>query len=294
MKDNLAEQIRRWAVAVSQESVTPLMVERLGKFSAVALESEKETDVFTYIYESDGAKVAGFLVAPKNRNKKLPVIIFNRGGTADYGLVPKGRLFTRFAHLASWGYIIIGTQYPGNALSEGSDERGGPSDVNSVLRLYDLIKLLDGADENNIGMYGESRGGMMTYLCMKQVAWIKVALTVGGLANLERSLEYRPEMVEVYEKHFGNTTEAKNARSVVKWADKLNKTTPLCLLHGAADDKVNIRDALELAKKLDETHHPFSLHILNDGDHGLMNVHKERDGLIQNWFERYLKGEQSE
>lgn len=291
MKTNLAEQIKKWAITVSQESVSPLMVEKLGKFSAMALDSEKETDVFTYTYESDGIKVAGFLVAPKKRSKKLPVIIYNRGGTSDYGLLLKGRLFTRLAHLARWGYIVVGTQYPGNALSEGSDERGGTSDVNSVLRLHDLITTLDDADKNNIGMYGESRGGMMTYLCMKQVTWIKAALTVGGLANLERSLEYRPEMVEIYEKHFGNTAEAKNARSVVKWADKLNKTTPLCLLHGAEDDKVNIRDALELAEKLDEAQHPFSLHILNGGDHGLMHVQKERDGLIHDWFERYLKGE---
>lgn len=220
------------------------------------------------------------------------MIIFNRGGTSDYGLLPKGKLFTRLTHLARQGYIVVGTQYPGNSLSEGSDERGGKSDVNSVLRLHDLIKALDSADEDNIGMYGESRGGMMTYLCMKQVAWIKAALTVGGLANLERSLEFRPEMVKVYEKHFDNTTEAKDARSAVKWADRLNKATPLCLLHGAMDDKVNIRDALELAEKLDEAHHPFSLHILNGGDHGLMNLRQERDDLIRGWFKQYLKGEQ--
>lgn len=291
MKSILEKQIKSWAIAVSQESVTPLMVEKLGVFSSMALQLEKEVDVFTFVYESNTTKVSGFLVAPKNRNKRLPVIIYNRGGTADFELIPKGRLFTRLAHLARQGYIVVGTQYPGNSLSEGKDERGGKSDIDSILRLHDLIDRLDDADANRIGMYGESRGGMMTYLCMKEVTWIKAALTVGGLANLNRSLEYRPDMATLYEKHFDNTQESRDARSVVKWADKLSKTTPLCLLHGSNDEKVNIRDALELAEKLDSVHHPFALHVLRDGNHGLMNVHKERDVIIHDWFNRYLKGE---
>lgn len=56
--------------------------------------------------------------------KPLPCVIYNRGGTADFGLIKKGFLFTELADIARKGYAVIGSQYPGNSLSEGRDERG--------------------------------------------------------------------------------------------------------------------------------------------------------------------------
>lgn len=291
MKTDLAVELSHWALTVSSEKVTDVLAEKLGDFAAKARENQENVEVFTFTYDSDGKSIAGYLVAPKNRPGKMPVIIYNRGGTADFGLIPKGRLFTRFAELAMQGYIVVGSQYPGNILSEGEEERGGKSDVDSILRLHDLIVQLNCADEKRIGMCGESRGGMMTYLCMKQVTWIKAALTVGGVANLYRSLEYRPEMLEIFEKYYGNLASEKDARSAVKWADKFHKGTPLCLVHGAEDKRVNVRDAFELAEKLDIAKHPYSLHILMGGDHGLMNIYNERNAIIYDWFGRHLKGE---
>jgi len=289
MSKELMNQIRDWADNVQRASLTPITLEKLGSLSNVALKLEKKIDAFTFTYESSGTKVAGFLIAPKKRASKLPIIIYNRGGTEDFGLVTNGMLFTELAALAECGYIVLGTQYPGNQLSEGIDERGGESDVSSVLRLYDLINNLDIADNNKIGMYGISRGGMMTYLCLSRVTWIKAALTVGGQTNLDRSQKDRPEMIPIYEKHFGNTSTARENRSVVKWVEKLNKSTPLCLLHGRADDRVNVRDALELAEQLNVFKHPYELHILLNGDHSLKNVQKERDHIIREWFDSYLK-----
>jgi len=157
------------------------------------------------------------------------------------------------------------------------------------LKLYDLIKNLDIADINKIGMYGLSRGGMMTYLCLSRVTWVKAALTVGGQTNLHRSQKERPEMAAIYEKQFGSSSDARDDRSVVKWAEKLNRLTPLCLLHGAADDRVSVCDALELAEQLNSIKHPYELHILLKGDHSLKNVQKERDHIIKEWFDGYLK-----
>lgn len=287
--NHLEKQLNQWSVSTSRVTVTPDIAERLGVFSDEARQAETEVDAYTFTYDVTGLKVAGFLVAPKKRDVPLPAIIYNRGGTSDFGLVPRGALLTRLARIAKWGYIVVGSQYPGNKLSEGHDERGGKTDIDSVLRLKDLIIELSDADEHRIGMYGMSRGGMMTYLCMKEVSWIRAALTVGGLVNLERTLQYRPKMAELYERHFGNTKEAKDARSAVKWANELHKGTPICLLHGGADTRVNPHDVLELAERLEDAHHPYALHIVQGGDHGLVTVYKERDSIVRKWFDQYLK-----
>jgi dipeptidyl aminopeptidase/acylaminoacyl peptidase len=277
----LDTELREWSLSCTKQALTPVVLAKLGSHSSVARRHERHISAYTFTYEVDGLAVAGYLVAPRHRTGRLPVLIYNRGGTGDYGLVPVGQLFTRFADLALMGYLVVGSQYPGNALSEGHDERGGASDVNSVLRLHSLITRLSAADAGRIGMLGDSRGGMMTYLCMAQADWLKAALTIGGLVNVDRSLELRPELAEVYRHHFGNGARARKARSVICWTDRLDKRVPLCLLHGGADDKVDPLDALDLAAKLQTVGHPYALHIFDGCDHGLRNRHDERNRLIR-------------
>jgi dipeptidyl aminopeptidase/acylaminoacyl peptidase len=261
----------------------------LGVFLDEAKRNEKDITAFLFTYDVKGFKTTGFIITPKKIDESMPVIIFNRGGTGDFGLIPHGQYFTKIATMAKWGYIIIGSYYPGNSFSEGKDERGGESDILSVTKLYNLISYLDNTDENNIAMYGESRGGMMTYLCMQYVPWIKAAVTVGGLTNLKRSLEDRPEMEQIFEDSFGNTKDGIIARSAVKWTDRLNTSTPLCLIHGGADEVVNPLDALEMATNLQKNNHPYSLHIIQNANHGLTNFTEDRNRYAREWFKKYLK-----
>jgi len=49
---------------------------------------------------------------------------------------------------------------------EGKEEHGG-KDLNDVFNLIPLLSHLPNANTLRIGLYGESRGGMMTYLALK-------------------------------------------------------------------------------------------------------------------------------
>lgn len=235
-------------------------------------------------YKSENNTISGFLSFPKNISSKLPVIIYNRGGSFDFGLVDDKFLFTFLSKLASWGYFVIGTQYPGNSSGEGVDKFGGSSDVHSVLDLKNVIGTLSFIDKKRIGMLGHSRGGMMTYLCMKQVDWIKTALTIGGLSDLERCGNLRPEMNDVYKQAFGSTETGKIDRSVLHWVGKLSKSTSLCLMHGGSDARVSPKDSIELGKKLEEIEYSYSLHIVEDGNHYLTNKRDTSEKIMKNWF----------
>ena len=286
---HLEEQLNNWATSVEQLHITPDIATRLGHFLEEAQANERKLDVFLYTYPVSGKLVTGFIVAPKKIKQKLPVIIFNRGGTGDFGMIPKGQYFTRIARMANWGYIIVGSYYPGNSFSEGTDERGGDSDIASVRKLHSLIRYLNMADESRIGMYGESRGGMMTYICMRNATWLTAAVTVGGLTNLRRSLSDRPEMKQIFEMSFGNTDEGIKRRSAVEWPEDMSKEIPLCIIHGGADQQVNPLDAIELAQSLERTSHPYSLYVIHEGNHMLTNKHLERDAIIKAWFDKHTK-----
>ena len=51
--------------------------------------------------------------------------------------------------------------------SEGRDEMGG-ADVDDLMDVLPLARSLAYVDTNNLFMYGESRGGMMTYQAVRR------------------------------------------------------------------------------------------------------------------------------
>jgi hypothetical protein len=46
-------------------------------------------DYYKIRYLSNGLEVVGFIVTPRKKSKKYPVIIYNRGGNREYGKITK-------------------------------------------------------------------------------------------------------------------------------------------------------------------------------------------------------------
>lgn len=245
--------------------------------------------VFTFRYKSLSNVVAGYMVAPKCPGEEgvLPVILYNRGGTGDFGLVKQGMLFTEISELARWGYVVIGSQYSGNSLSEGHDEHGG-ADLQGILDLYPLVERLTCVDANRIGMFGVSRGGMMTYLCMAQVSWVKAAVTLAGAANLVRGEKLRPEMTRIFTDSFGGSQTELRRRSAVYWPKRI-AGVPLLLLHGSRDPRVSVQDSLDLTGKLCTLGGATRLVIFEGGDHLISQHRAEWLEQTRAWFDKFLR-----
>ncbi|MEZ4800181.1 MAG: prolyl oligopeptidase family serine peptidase [Flavobacteriales bacterium] len=111
-----------------------------------------------------------------------PCVIFNRGGNRDFGVFKIAHAAITLGEIAKEGYVVIASQYRGNAGSEGKEEFGG-SDVNDIVILPKVLEEVEGADTSRIGMYGWSRGGMMTYIALTKMKNIKAA-AVGGAIRL--------------------------------------------------------------------------------------------------------------
>ena len=258
----------------------------------------ENVDMYEISYLSDGLKIQAFAAIPKKEGKH-PVIIYNRGGNRDFGALQLFREKARypvayyFSKMANEGYVVIGCNYRGCGKSEGSDEFGG-KDVNDVLNLIEVVKELPEADEKKIGMYGWSRGGMMTYLTLPRTNQIKAAV-VGG-APSDKTIIDRPNMeTNVYAELIPNYWETKEEelkkRSAVYFADKFPKDVPLLVLHGNSDWRVKSSNSLNLALELEKHRVPYRLKIYEGGDHGLREFRDEVDYEVMNWFKRFLKDE---
>ena len=218
----------------------------------------------------------------------MPCIIVNRGGSGEFGKITTENIFSNLSRIASWGYIVIATQYSGNDGSEGKDEMGG-ADLADVLTLHRLLKTHPRADMSRIGMYGASRGGMMTYLCLARVKWIKAAIIVAGLADLFRQEKLRPEMVAHYKQMFGGKRADLKKRSAVYWVDKFSKKTPVLLLHGSADWRVSPLDSLDMSREMLREKIPHRLVLLEGADHGLSEFRALRFDMMHKWFDRFVR-----
>ncbi|MBA3679503.1 prolyl oligopeptidase family serine peptidase [Candidatus Saccharibacteria bacterium] len=279
--------LKKETVSVERVVLDEKIKSILGESAAYAMKMDKLIEPYSFKYSSGQHKVSGFLVAPKNITSKTPVVVFNRGGTKDLGLIKRGQLFFKPALLASWGYIIIGSQYTGNSSSEGKDERGG-EDLDSVLELERLIKGLKDADTKRIGMYGQSRGGMMTYMALARVGWIKTAIVEGAPISLFESQNNRPELKEVFIEAFGGLEAELQKRSVVYWPEKLPKATSLLIIHGEKDEQVSSSSLKEFAQKLTDHQIKHKLKIYKDDDHSLLRNKAEISQLEKDWLKDYL------
>ena len=257
---------------------------------------KNEVDYQRIKYLSDGLKVVGYIIKPKRTDgKKLPVIIFNRGGNREFDRLYFGSLF-RFFELVSDGYILVASQYRGNAGGEGREELGG-ADVNDVLNLIPVIESITEADASRIGMYGWSRGGMMTYIALTKTDRIVAAIIGAGLADSFDTIKRRPKMEKhVYSQlipsYWENKAAALEARSAVRWPEKLHKNTPILLLHGSSDWRVHPNQALRMASLLYENKHPFRFVFFEGGDHGLSEHREEVKRLVKDWLDRYVRDRQ--
>ena len=246
-------------------------------------------------YESDGLQITGYLVYP-NKPGKYPGIIYCRGGNKDFGQLTPAKIAFILGRIASWGYVLVGSQYRGNDGSEGHEEFGG-ADVGDVLNLIPLLQNHEMVEEDKLGIYGWSRGGMMTYLSLKRTHVFKAACVGGGLSDLFKMKETRPVMEEVYQDLIPGYRNQKETsltdRSALYFADKISKTTPILMLHGSSDWRVVPQMALDLSKAFIFYKVPHRLILFEGGDHGLTGHRKEVDQSVRMWFRSYLKNDKA-
>jgi len=297
MNDTFTKQLLALKEVVSVEKVklTKQITDLLGiELSAKARNNQRKINAYRFTYKVDGLGINGFAITPKTLKGVMPCIVYNRGGSADFGVIKTGWLFTGIAaELAKAGYIVLATQYRGGGGSEGVDEMGG-ADVKDMMALRRFVKHLPSIDEKRVGMYGGSRGGMMTYLAIsKKSPWVHAAVTVSGLANMIENQKYRPQMRQHYKKFFGGSREEMIKRSAALWPERFSKNVPILLMFGTSDWRVSPLESIQLFEGLYKNKVPVRLVGYEGADHSISEYKSE---VIQNaikWFDRFVRDRES-
>lgn len=223
------------------------------------------------------------------KKKIYPVIIFNRGSYIrnDISIVH----VPLFKKLVQSGFIVIAPALRESEGGEGKDELGG-KDLNDIMNLLPLLSGLSYADTANIFLLGESRGGIMTYLSIKNKFPVKAAAVIGGISDMGKYINNDfpagdKLFSQIYTDYTTRRKDILSSRSAVNWPDSFN--VPILIMHGELDAQVKPVYAMDIANKLSEKGKTFQLIILEGGNHILSGKHSyERDKQVIEWFRKYL------
>jgi dipeptidyl aminopeptidase/acylaminoacyl peptidase len=243
-------------------------------------------------YWSDGLRIKAFLGLPPAHETRMPALMFNAGGTGERGALSPLTAAATVGLYAAWGYVTLASQYRGRGGSEGKEEWGA-GDVHDAMNLIPLLQSLPYIDHNRIGIIGGSRGGMMALQMLAQTTLFKAAITFGAPTSftdlpedsyiLQTARRFLPELTPAA------LHEELAKRSSVLWAEQLCKTTPLLVLHGSGDRRVDANHAYTLGQALQRTLHPYRLIVYENADHVLAGRREESNRDMRWWLDHYVR-----
>ena len=268
--------------------VTVLSVQDIAFDNSIKRNVPKDVDLFKIKYKVGKFGVTGYVAAPQAATE-VPCLIHLRGGGGDFSMLKPKSLIAHLVRFAHQGYVVIATQYPGVDGGDGVDEYGGVDDLKSIKVLREILKDISAADHSCIGLKGHSRGGLMAYMLLREVKWIKAIVIGGAPTDQIRQAKERPDWRQHQIKLWGKSHAETLKRSPLRWVQEFPKKTPILLMHGSSDWRVNPLDSIEMSQQLCRNRVPHRFILFEGADHV---ISEHRDEYVQqtaNWFERFLK-----
>lgn len=231
-------------------------------------------------YSDDGIKVYGQLfVRGKDSNRKKPAVLFMHGGPIRQMLL--GWHYSSYyagtyimnQYLASQGYVVMSVNYR-SGIGYGRDfrraENQGPRGASEYEDIYSAaiyLQSLPYVDQNRIGLWGGSYGGLLTaqglandsdifkagvdFHGVHDWAWRARDFSKGGFWGITEDL-----MPLAYE--------SSPSANLEDW------TSPVLFIHGDDDRNVMFGQTIDLANRLKKQKVYHEIFILPDEVHGFL------------------------
>jgi dipeptidyl aminopeptidase/acylaminoacyl peptidase len=211
------------------------------EYAAALADGRFRMEEFTY--ESDGLTVGAYLYRPVEPGQgRRPVIVYNRGSyTRPDGFA--GEILVMARRYALGGFIVVAPHYRGSNGWAGRDEMGG-ADLHDLLNIVPELKRIEHVDPTEIFLSGESRGGMMTYLALRDGFPARAAAVWGAFTDLEPLLESGPQAKYapmIWPDLATRREEVIATRSAIRWAERIH--APLLILEKPMRTSPSIRHA---------------------------------------------------
>jgi dipeptidyl aminopeptidase/acylaminoacyl peptidase len=243
--------------------------------------------LWQFTYPSDGLTVGAYVYgarAPAAR--KSPVIVFNRGSFVRQGFAGEMLLMAR--RYAEAGFIVVAPHYRGSNGWAGKDELGG-ADLNDLLNIVPALARVPGADTSRLFLAGESRGGAMVYMALRDGFPARAAAVWGAFTDLEPLVApggpQERAASHVWPDFAGRREEIIRTRSAMRWAERID--VPVLIMHGSADDDIPLAQSQRMDAELTRLGKPHQFIVFEGEKHVLGGKGAERDAAAVAWFRKF-------
>jgi len=241
-----------------------------------------------FTYDSDGTTVGAYLYcATASGSERAPVIVFNRGSfVRPDGFA--GEMLAMAHRFAVAGFIVVAPQLRGSNGWAGRDEIGG-GDLRDLLNIARELNRIPGADVSRVFLAGESRGGAMVYMALRDGFPARAAAVWGALTDLAPLVAPGGPQARavpfVWPDFEQRREEIIRTRSALRWADKIN--VPVLIMHGGADEQIPLSQSQAMDAELTRLRKTHELKVFDGEQHTISARGAERDAATLAWFERF-------
>lgn len=284
---------------------------KLTKISDLApwLKEDQMAEMLPITYKTrDGEEIEGYLTLPVGQKmetaKNLPLVVNPHGGPwarDTWGFNPE------IQFLANRGYAVLQMNFRGSTdygrrFSELSYGKWGQTMQDDITDGVNYLIEKGIADPAKIAIYGGSYGGYATLMgIVKDPDFYACAVDYVGVSNLFTFMQtippyWKPMLDMMYEMVGNPETQADMLRenSPALNADKIK--TPLFVVQGANDPRVNINESDQMVKALRDRGVEVDYMVKDNEGHGFHNEENRFDfyRAMEKFLGKYLKGIQPE
>ncbi len=245
------------------------------------------------IYQSPNGLTKGWSIKTKGSKKKLPIVVFNRGGFAKWGRIVPFELLS-LCRVAQQGFMVLASDFrsPKDDSKNASEIEAGKrdktdlgyGDVNDSFYLIDAVTRANAnLDANNIAVWGFSRGTTLAALMTTRSDSVRVVIMQGMVANLvedKRREEFDEHVYPLLVDGWASLPlSEQNALlsgiSPIELVTKIKGRPHFLILHGAKDSRTSAQDALHYARTLLDENHSVEFHLYPESGHVLSGSYNQ-------------------
>lgn len=257
-----------------------------AEYEAACADARFEMRQFTY--PSDGLTVGAYLYAERHpMAARRPVIVFNRGGfVRPQGFI--GEMLVMARRYAEAGFIVVAPQYRGSNGWAGQDELGG-AELHDLMNIVPALERIAGADTAHLYLVGESRGGAMVYMALRDGFPARAAAVWGAFTDVEPLVAPggpQEKAASLVWPDFSTRREQIiETRSALRWADRIR--VPVLIMHGGADDDIPVSQSQRMDAELTRLGKQHELIVFEGERHVIGGKGARRDAAAVEWFREF-------